>query len=369
MARAGNLSKVLDRKVGIPLGMVLGAIRRRRGLPGEIRTIALFKEACIGDTILLAGLVPDLRAAFPGARLVFFAGPSNCAAAAMLGVDEVVGVPITNPVRAIPALRSRSVDVLLDFGQWPRINAVYSWFASSRFTVGFDTPGQHRAHAYDAVVPHRDDVHELENFRALLRPLGIKSRTPPRIEAGPVPRGFEGMEYVVCHPWPGGTLSHVREWPQQRWIELVRRFREDGLEVVVTGGPADRDRAEELVAQVGGDEVRNLAGVGGLAAVAGLLAGARCVVSVNTGIMHLAAAVGAPTLGLNGPTSERRWGPIGPRTTCASVPPPHGGYLHLGFEYAGRPIDCMQRIGLEDVWVRAQGLLERSQADAPLRAS
>lgn len=366
MARVGKLAKVLDRHVGIPLVAGLGLLRGSRPLPAEIRTIGLFKEACIGDTILLSGLVPDLRRAFPSARLLFFCGPTNRGAANLLGFDEVVEIPVTDPLGAVRGFRSVSLDVLLDFGQWTRINAVYSWFARARCTIGFRTAGQHRQGGYDLVVDHRDDVHELENFRNLLAPLGVRSTTPPRLPLGIPPADLSGLDYVVCHPWPGGTLSEVREWPAARWVELITRLAGEGMTVLVTGGPDDQERSRELVDAVGHPLVRSAAGRRPLQEICGLLAAARCVVSVNTGIMHMAALVGAPTVGLNGPTSETRWGAVGPRVVNLSVAPPHGGYLNLGFEYEGKPLDCMERIQVDQVWDAVHHLLEGVVADAPL---
>lgn len=359
MARAGKLAKLADRNVGIPLIFTLGLLRGRRSLPARIERIGLFKEACIGDTVLLAGLVADLRRKFPSARILFFAGPTNRAMAALLPVDEVIAVPVTNPLRSIRVFRAHPVDVLLDFGQWPRINALYSWCSASRFTVGFRTPGQARHRGYDKIVAHRADRHEIENFQALLEPLDAGGNSLPAIEPQASSPEGESGDFVVCHPWPGGLRSELREWPADRWIELIRRFQDRGLRVLVTGGPEDKTRSESLVTNVGSPLVRSIAGTGNLGSVAAVLRQAKCVVSVNTGIMHLAAAVGAPTVGLNGPTSELRWGPVGRRVDSASVPPPHGGYLNLGFEYAGHPVDCMERIDVDQVWQKALSMLER----------
>ena len=54
--------------------------------------------------------------------------------------------------------------------------------------------------------------------------------------------------------------------------------------------------------------------------------------SVNTGVMHVAAALEVPTIALNGPTSGRRWGPVGVHTRCVASPLIPDGYLNLGFE-------------------------------------
>ena len=90
-----------------------------------------------------------------------------------------------------------------------------------------------------------------------------------------------------------------------------------------------------------------------------VLAHARCVVSVNTGVMHLAAAVGVATIALNGPTSSERWGPIGADVVCVDSELAGCGYLDLGFEYDGRRTDCMAGISVDRV---AAAALARAHA-------
>src|SRR5918911_1069323 len=71
--------------------------------------------------------------------------------------------------------------------------------------------------------------------------------------------------------------------------------------------------------------------------------------SSSTGVMHLAAASGAPTVSLNGPTSEARWGPVGERVRSVNADLPGCGYLNLGFEYDRGRTDCMRAISVDRV--------------------
>jgi ADP-heptose:LPS heptosyltransferase len=76
--------------------------------------------------------------------------------------------------------------------------------------------------------------------------------------------------------------------------------------------------------------------------------------------MHMAAAVGAPTVGLNGPTSEVRWGPIGDLTAAVNSSFGGCGYLNLGSEYEGEREDCMLGIGVDDVRCAVRRVMERA---------
>ena len=109
-----------------------------------------------------------------------------------------------------------------------------------------------------------------------------------------------------------------------------------------------------------GLQAEPFAGMDGFKSLARMLQRARAVVSVNTGVMHLAAIVGAPTVSLNGPTNGARWGPVGPRALGVEAPGEGCGYLHLGFDFDGHGTDCMERITV-DLVVAA---VETSYGDA-----
>jgi hypothetical protein len=123
-----------------------------------------------------------------------------------------------------------------------------------------------------------------------------------------------------------------------------------GYGVVVTGGAEDVAASDALVAACAGDDVsaRSVAGTPWPETLA-WLADAAGVVSVNTGLMHIAAAVGAPTVALNGPTSTTRWGPIGERTRSVTSPLVPDGYLNLGFERDERYRGAMAAIDVPRV--------------------
>lgn len=310
----------------------------------------------IGDTLLASSLVASLRASDPGMEVVVFASRGNVAVLPLLdGIDRVVEVPLTRPLEAVAAIRSVPVDVMIDIGQWPRWYALLCALSRSRHTIGFATPGQWRHFAYDSAVPHRDDVHELENFQRLLLPLAGVLPLPParalKAVGEPPPEITAKMPYVVVHPWASGFNYAAREWPLDRWVELIRRICESGRAILIAGGPADRMRAAELAASCPRLPVQSIAGAASLVQLAAILKRADAVVSVNTGIMHLAAILDVPLVALHGPTSRRRWGPVGTRSIALA--PPAGvraEFLNLGFEYPSGVVDCMASIVVDQVF-------------------
>jgi heptosyltransferase I len=351
----------LDRYLGIPAVAILGCARRKRALPSRMQTFGLLRTAAIGDTVLISAAIADLRAAFPGVSVIFFAGPSNCEIAKMLdGVDQVVEVPIVNHAASLRRLRSIAVDVMIDFGQWPRFDALLALFSRASFTIGFQTRGQYRHYGYDMTVEHSCNIHEIENYRRLLRALGIEAGNPPRLLA-PTQRVSSAANYAVFHLWPGGRRKELKQWPDERWVALAEEIANREMEVVLTGGVADRDGNDAIIERVRPHArcfVRNAAG-SSLRETAALLARARLVVSVDTGVMHMAAALDAPLVALHGPTSSRRWGPIGERAIAVDSPLDGCGYLNLGWEISPRPLSCMECIPYEAVRDACRSVLQK----------
>ena len=99
--------------------------------------------------------------------------------------------------------------------------------------------------------------------------------------------------------------------PSKRWTyypEAARLLAERGIDVWVVGGPGEKQLAAEIVA-AGGARVRDLTGTdlrNGVLA----MAAAEVAISNDSGLMHIAAALGTPTMGIFGPTSPHLWGPL-----------------------------------------------------------
>ncbi|MDR3639977.1 MAG: glycosyltransferase family 9 protein [Humidesulfovibrio sp.] len=364
--RGNRLLRVIDKWVGIPLIVTAGLLRRRRKPPASLRRVGVLCLGCIGDLILLSGPIADLLAAHPDVRLtIFCSGPNQEIAHMIIGAAEVVVLPVKRPWEAVRLVRaSGRFDAWIDSGQWPRLNALLSFAARSAFTVGFRSPGQHRHYVYDAVASHLRTRHELENFRALTAALSVPGRSLPalaprpkalaELPGGVLPQG----PYAVLHLFPGGYRAGMKQWPLERWAEVAAELTGRGLFVLLSGGPADAPQAEALVRKLASPRIQSIAG-DSLSTTGAMLAFAALVVSVNTGIMHLAAALGAPLIALNGPTSVDRWGPVtlpgGGEALCsgrACAP-----CLHLGFEYACEMGGCMADIGVADVLAAADRLL------------
>ena len=356
MRRGSKKNRILDYWVGIPLLNVLATLRLRRTLPKDIKKLGVMCSPALGDTLLFSGALRDLRRHYGDeTEIVHFCMKQNLAAAEIIpGAGRRVVINLTKPSATIAQMRREKLDAMFDFSSWQRLTAFYTMMSGAKFTAGFTTAGQYRGRGYDVQVTHRDDRHEVENFRAILNALHIDSGLAPAVrlpDSTEPERLTEGADLVAFHLWASGQRSWLREWPEDRWVALAEKLAGPETVFAVTGAPSDLVRTEPFVARLRDAGLNAVAFVGedGFQSLARMLKLARVVVSVNTGVMHLAAIVGAPTVSINGPNRNGRWGPVGPRAVGVEAPGEGCGYLHLGFNFDGQATDCMERITVDMV--------------------
>lgn len=373
MKRGKARNRLLDFYIGVPVLNLLALLRHKRIFPHPARRIGIMVNPALGDTLLASAVTQDLRSAFPHSTLIFFAAPSNLAAARLLPeIDLLKVIPITRPWRAVRVLRQSNLDILVDFTAWQRLTALFSLYSGAKFVIGFARQKQFRHRGYDTVLPHLGTCHELENIRRITRYLGVKEHFPPRLNlplTSPQEARSQPEHIVVFHAWATGTFRSFREWPGENWVELAKRLHTPQRTFLLTGGPGDLDRCEVLKQKIlaAGIPVDVLIGRQRLEEVAMTLERAEMLISVNTGIMHLGAILGVPTIALNGPTSEHRWGPVGPRIANVPTSDGSGGFLDLGFEFRQRNV--MGKISVDAVLEAVELLCPSERATGPISHS
>jgi ADP-heptose:LPS heptosyltransferase len=159
----------------------------------------------------------------------------------------------------------------------------------------------------------RDREHEVHRWCRLLEENGIPADRArldlPRLHSAgnsPPPVWAIACRTAVVHP---GAAFGSRRWPAGRWAEVARGIRERGFDVVITGSGGEAALANGIARAAGLARDRVLAGRTDVVALARLVGGASLVVSGDTGIAHLATAMGTPSVTLFGPVSPAEWGP------------------------------------------------------------
>jgi ADP-heptose:LPS heptosyltransferase len=166
--------------------------------------------------------------------------------------------------------------------------------------------------------------------------------------------------YVVLHPGSGGH-SLARRWLLERWAQVGRALSERHSAPVVIVGTAS-DGGDELAAQL--PSALNLTGKTSLPQLAALLQQCGLFIGADSGVMHIAAAAGAPVVALFGTTNVKAWGPWSPDGRCVVVQSETPGCpcAYVGFKIRSDTCEareCMKGIAVEKVLAAAESLLVR----------
>jgi heptosyltransferase-2 len=283
----------------------------------------------LGDVLLARPLLHGLSRARPSAALIAVA-PAPLLELLQLDVAGLEGVawPAGTTARraATRTLRTRRPDAALVLP--PSFSSAWlAWRSGAAVRVGYAHEGRAFLLTRPLPRPPRGEVHLSEEYRALGAALG-------ELHDGPLPvlrlpavaleraaglaagRGTAG--YAVLGP--GAIYGPAKRWPVERFAAVGRRLAARGLSVLACGGAAERDACEAVAAAVG-PAARSLAGQTDLLALAGLCAGAAVAVCNDSGLAHLAAAVGAPTVVVFGSTSSAWTAPLGRRVRVVQRAP------------------------------------------------
>jgi ADP-heptose:LPS heptosyltransferase len=374
------LFRFFDRYLGIPIVILLAFFtKKKRRLPIQnIKKILFIKLAAIGDSILLIPTLRALKRKFPDAELTFVCSQINYSVIKKIPyIDKIILCNvhsfIKNPVgffKFISNLRKEKYELIIDAGQWERINAIMTSLAKADFSIGFITGKQHKHYIYDRVVPHLKTKHELENFLDLLVPIGINI-TPEdkKLEYFLNDKDFKFAENfwqennledrtVICFHPGCGENGKPREWDVERYIQLGRRLTEHdkNIRILITGAKHELQRCIRICDGIQ-NNVINTAGEFEIDNVVALIKRVKLIVCSNTGMLHIASCVGTKTLGLHGPTNPVKWGSYNKNSVLIQSDKFCSPCLYLGHDYGCQMPQCMDHISVDDVFIHIRKAL------------
>ena len=265
----------------------------------------------IGDALMAQPLLARLHERIPGLEIDMLA-PEWVAPVArrMPEVDEVIAVPFRHRALQLGArwkigreLKARGYDQAIVLpNTWK--SALVPFFARIPLRAGY--LGESRYGLLNAIHPNSKAAMP-QRYAQLSEPPGKKAPEPlpapslrvdpEEIEAARRRYRVQGRYVVFC---PGAEYGPAKRWPY--FGELSRRLK---AQMVILGSAKDREAAQDIVG-------RNLVGETTLDEAIALIAGADYVVTNDSGLMHIAAALGRPQLALFGSSSPEHTPPLSP---------------------------------------------------------
>jgi heptosyltransferase III len=291
------------------------------------RRILVIKLRHLGDVLLTTPVFQALREKFPHAEIV--ACVNSGTEQVLEGNPDISGI-LTVPSKTSAAtligrslkqfkflnqVRCRDFDMVLDFTVSDR-SAVLTRISGAKTRIGFvrfkGFLGKRRL--YTATAMRKRGVHVVEQQLELLRGFGIESGSPRlryavRPEARTRVRQLLSGAGEIVHVHPVSRLL-VKCWPAPFMAELLDHIAARGLTPVITASdnPREKEWVADLVSRMRTRSI-DLSGALTLEELGALSERSRCFIGVDSAPMHIAAAVGAPVIGIFGPSSEILWGP------------------------------------------------------------
>lgn len=266
----------------------------------------------IGDAVLSTGLLDHLLAAHPGARVTVACGPLPAPLfAAAPGVERVL--TMTKAKRGGHWLKLWRQTVTTPWSLVVDLRAsALAWLLPTRKRLVFRPThaALHRVRQLGALVGRADEPPA---------PRLWVSAEDQALAATLVPGGRPVLAVGPTANWGG------KQWPADRFIEAVAHLTGPGgilpgAAVAVVAAPNERPAAEAVLASIPADRRIDLIGAGSLPVIGAALGRCAFYLGNDSGLMHMAAAAGTPTLGLFGPSREDHYAPWGERAAWVRTP-------------------------------------------------
>jgi ADP-heptose:LPS heptosyltransferase len=303
-----------------------GGGRREAEKTAQPRSIGIFRALQLGDLLCTVPAWRALRAAYPDAAITLIGLPWSRDFAHRYAhyLDDYIefpgagGLPERNAdADAYPAflheVRRREFDLIVQMhGSGELTNPlVASWGAHC--IAGFHR-GAGRKSAREILLPWDDREHEVRRFLRLVAEVGAPSQGehlefPVHAqERRAFARSFGSVaaDYACIHP---GARYPSRRWPADRFAAVADALADRGLQIVMTGAAEERPLAEDVMRRMRHAAI-DYTGRTTLGTFAALVSRARLVVSNDTGMSHVAAAVHAPSVVISSGADAERWHPL-----------------------------------------------------------
>ncbi|GBC83036.1 Lipopolysaccharide core heptosyltransferase RfaQ [bacterium HR10] len=293
------------------------------------RRILVIHVGALGDCVLALPALAALDRRFPGAHIELAGHPSpHGLLERRSAVDRVVSI------EALGLHRAFSGKLPEDLARYLRdFDVIVSWFGSGdtayrRALESLQRDRPQRLLIARSTPPEESREHAADYLLRTLAPLGItvqaEDRTPRLVL---LPEDHEAAEQrlrsfdlevetdpppqlIAVHP---GSGSRRKCWPIERFAHVIRALEQPHRYFLLIEGPADTDLVERLIAmreRAGANALQRLTALP-LPHLAAILARCHLFIGNDSGVTHLAAAVGAPVIAIFTATDPARWGPRG----------------------------------------------------------
>ena len=323
-----SIMKFIDEYLG---RIAVGIITLFRSSSGKKKThkkniskkILFIKFWGIGSIILTSPAVRSVKAAYPGSKISYLTLKNNSDICGELELaDEIITIDISGPVafisdliRKILLLRKTGFNIVFDFEFYTYFSAIIVSFLDCGRSYGFDNLKNNRKILYSDVILFNDNIHTKDNF------LGLVSADNSVCPVASAHSGFPDRDTTLFDH--NGTLRIVvnvnasklafeRRMPEKNFIQIIDHVsRKSGCMLYLTGSADEISYVGRIYSKLNNkDRVSDLSGKTSVHELIALIRSSACLITNDSGPLHIASSLNIPVVAFFGPESPKRYGPL-----------------------------------------------------------
>lgn len=341
------LMKYADEYIGRILCALLGRNRSQQAAYTDKPANILFiKFWGMGSIILTAPAVQAVREKFPQAKLHYLTFEANREVLEVMGIAEsIITIKLSNPFRfnidtlkLIKKLHQKNFDIVYDFEFFTYYSALINRLAKPKYSTGFDNKKNKRSRLFTHTVEFNDHIHTQDNFLNLVKAISpLKANGLPKVmwvtERGSLQKSFitelllsnqnkstsrilkdVTAPYIVINP-NASKMAYERRLPAKYFVKMIDKLNAAGKDkLVLTGTQEEISYVSAIYEQLQSKEqVLDLTGKLNVNELFSLIGGAECLITNDSGPLHIASALNKPVIAFFGPESPVRYGPLSPK--------------------------------------------------------
>jgi ADP-heptose:LPS heptosyltransferase len=355
--------KLVDKILGNALLLVLPLLKKKRiNHAAHIRKILFIRPGGIGDAVLLIPAISALKAEIPDSEIDILCERRNADIFGLL--ETVCRLYVYDRKNDLISCLKNHYDVVIDTEQWHRLSAAAAYITGAPVRIGYDT--NERGRLFTHGIFYSQDDYEVFSFMHLVEPLLKKPSefslddpffnitTESLEEILPLPK--EKMDRVVSI-FPGASVAE-RRWGGDRYGKVAQALQDRGFTIVIAGAHSERGDAD-IIRSYARNSI-DITGKTDLKDVSKVLKVSRLLISADSGLMHMAYAVGTPTVSLFGSGIEKKWAPRGKNHIVINKGLPCSPCTRFGYTpKCKKNVECLSLITVNEVIEAAQVILNK----------
>ncbi len=352
--------KKIDALIGKPLIFISTLFSKKEGSSKfvfPVKRVLFVRPGGIGDAVLLLYAIKALKDVFPESEIEVLAEKRNGEIFKMVPWVKRLFL-YDNPSDLIKVIFN-SYDIVIDTEQWHYLSAFIVSLIRAKVKIGFATNNRKYVFDYKILYDHRD--YEVTSFLNLLEPItrGVSNKVS-------IGQPIVDLKDVFCpisddDPWiaisPGASIWE-RRWDKNNFKEIAQWLSDKNLRIVVVGGKRDKTIGDYITNF--SENHLNLAGKLSLSGTAKVLSKCKFLITSDSGIMHLAIAVGTPVIALFGPGIEEKWAPRDKKSIVINRKYPCSPCTRFGYTpLCPYNVRCIKDITIEEVKEAINEILDK----------